>query len=161
IDEPVPANGADRPTGGRTMRVLVLLSLALSIIGLTETRAERRIALVIGNSAYVNATPLRNPRNDAGDMAETLRKVGFEVALGLDLDQQHFAQAIEQFARSLDGADVALFYYAGHGLQMNERNYLVSTNAQLQNEFLLTSETIDLEAIVRLMESKSPVNLVF
>src|SRR5690349_18605876 len=98
------------------MRVLALLALAVSLLGATDARAERRIALVIGNSAYVNATPLRNPRNDASDMADTLRKVGFEVALGLDLDQQRFAQAIEQFARSLDGADVALFYYAGHGL---------------------------------------------
>jgi uncharacterized caspase-like protein len=139
------------------------LLLCLSVLALPATgaQAERRVALVIGNSAYANTTALRNPRNDAGDMADALRKVGFEVAVGLDLDQQRFAQAIERFARALDGADVALFYYAGHGLQMNERNFLVSVDAKLQNEFLLTSETIDLEAIVRLMESKSPVNLVF
>lgn len=139
----------------------LLLSLMLLACSIGDARAERRVALVIGNSAYANAAPLRNPRNDASDMADALRKVGFEVALGLDLDQQKFAQAIERFARALDGADVALFYYAGHGLQMNERNFLVSVSAKLENEFLLTSETIDLEAIVRLMESKAPVNLVF
>jgi hypothetical protein len=143
------------------IRTLLLLTLLAFAAGTTTASAERRVALVIGNSAYENAAVLRNPRNDASDMAQELRKVGFEVQLGLDLDQQHFAQSIEQFARAMDGADVALFYYAGHGLQMNDRNYLVSVNAKLQNEFLLTSETIDLEAIVRLMESKSPVNLVF
>ena len=139
----------------------LLVFLAILALSAGDARAERRIALVIGNSAYASAATLRNPRNDASDMADALRKVGFEVAIGFDLDQQKFAQAIERFARALDGADVALFYYAGHGLQMNERNFLVSVDAKLQNEFLLTSETIDLEAIVRLMESKSPVNLVF
>ena len=140
---------------------LLLLCLTILALSIYDARAERRVALVIGNSAYANAAPLRNPGNDASDMADALRKVGFEVAIGLDFDQQKFAQAIQQFARALDGADVALFYYAGHGLQMNERNFLVSVDARLQNEFLLTSETIDLEAIVRLMESKSSVNLVF
>ena len=123
--------------------------------------AERRVALVIGNAGYKHATALRNPGNDAGDVAETLKKLGFEVLLGRDLDQQEFAKTIEQFARALDDADIGLFFYAGHGLQMNDKNYLVSTNARLENEFLLSSETIELDAIVRLMESKSATNLVF
>lgn len=123
--------------------------------------AERRVALVIGNSAYQHATALRNPGNDANDVAEALKKVGFEVQLGVDLDQQGFARTIEQFARTLDEADVGLFFYAGHGVQMNDKNYLVSVNAKLENEFLLSSETIELDAIVRLMESKAAVNLVF
>ena len=144
-----------------SIRTLILILFAFAAVATTTAKAERRTALVIGNSNYENASALRNPRNDASDMAEKLRKVGFDVQLGLDLTQQQFAQAIEQFARTLDGTDVALFYYAGHGLQMNERNYLVSVNAKLQNEFLMTSETIDLEAIVRLMESKAPINLVF
>jgi uncharacterized caspase-like protein len=123
--------------------------------------AERRVALVIGNSAYAHASALRNPGNDANDVAETLKKLGFEVQLGTDLDQPGFARTIEQFARMLDEADVGLFFYAGHGVQMNDKNYLVSVNAKLENEFLLSSETIELDAIVRLMESKAPINLVF
>src|SRR3954453_2068495 len=141
--------------------VLWLVLLTVWLTAALPARAERRVALVIGNSAYVNAAGLRNPRNDAADMAETLKKLGFEVELGLDLDQQNFAVTIEKFARALDGADVGLFFYAGHGLQLNDKNYLVSTNARLDNEFLLSSETIGLEAIVRLMESKTAVNLVF
>ena len=142
-------------------RLMVLLSLAMTLITASAAHAERRVALVIGNAAYSNAASLRNPRNDANDMAETLKKLGFEVQLGLDLDQKGFASTIEDFARALDGADVGLFFYAGHGLQLNDKNYLVSVNARLENEFLLAAETMDLTAIVRLMESKAAVNLVF
>jgi uncharacterized caspase-like protein len=127
----------------------------------SAANAERRVALVIGNSEYVHAKTLRNPRNDAIDMAETLKKLDFKVVLGLDLDQQNFARMIDQYARMLEDADVGLFYYAGHGLQINEKNYLVSTSARLENEFLVSSEAIELDSIVRLMESRVPVNLVF
>ena len=61
---------------------------------------------------------------------------------------------VEKFARELEGADVGLLFYAGHALQINEKNYLVSTDARLENEFLIASESIELEPIVRLMESK-------
>jgi uncharacterized caspase-like protein len=142
-------------------RLMILAGFALTLVTASAAHADRRVALVVGNSAYASAASLRNPRNDASDMAETLKKLGFEVELGLDLDQQNFAVTIEKFARALDGADVGLFFYAGHGLQLNDKNYLVSINAKLENEFLMSSETIDLTAIVRLMESKTPVNLVF
>ena len=90
-----------------------------------------------------------------------LKQVGFEVTLGLDLDQRGFGMMIEKFARELEGADVGLLFYAGHALQINEKNYLVSVNARLENEFLIASEAIELEPIVRLMESKTQTNLIF
>ena len=142
-------------------RLIVLASLAMTLFTASAASADRRVALVIGNAAYSNAASLRNPRNDATDMADMLKKLGFEVELGLDLDQKSFATTIESFARSLEGAEVGLFFYAGHGLQLNDKNYLVSVNAKLENEFLLASETMDLTSIVRLMESKTAVNLVF
>ena len=126
-----------------------------------DARAEKRVALVVGNAAYVHTPALRNPRNDASDIAALLKKEGFDVSLGLDLDQQKFASLVDQFARQLDDADVALFYYAGHGLQINNKNYLVSVNARLTSEFFVSSETIELDAIIGLMESKVPINLVF
>jgi uncharacterized caspase-like protein len=145
--------------------MLARLAMAVGILAaglLPQTAsAERRVALVVGNSGYSHAAALRNPGNDATDVAETLKRLGFEVLLGRDLDQQNFAKTIEQFARALDDAEIGLFFYAGHGLQMNDKNYLVSTNARLENEFLLSSETIELDTIVRLMESKAPTNLVF
>jgi uncharacterized caspase-like protein len=140
---------------------LLIASVLAAALWSAEASAERRVAMVIGNSAYRHATALRNPGNDASDVAQALKGLGFEVLLGVDLDQQGFAQQIEQFARMLDEADVGLFFYAGHGVQMNDKNYLVSTNARLENEFLLSSETIELDSIVRLMESKAPINLVF
>jgi hypothetical protein len=140
---------------------LLLGLLAAAFVAPRSAHAERRVALVVGNSAYVNATALRNPRNDAADIAETLKKLGFEVDIGLDLDQRGFAQTIEKFGRDLEGADVGLFFYAGHALQINEKNYLVSTAAKLENEFLITSETMELEPIIRLMESKASINLIF
>jgi uncharacterized caspase-like protein len=143
-------------------RLMMVTGLVVTmLVTASAAHADRRVALVVGNSAYASAASLRNPRNDASDMAETLKKLGFEVELGLDLDQQNFAVTIEKFARALDGADVGLFFFAGHGLQLNDKNYLVSINAKLENEFLMSSETIDLTSIVRLMESKAAVNLVF
>ncbi len=99
------------------LRAMILFGLLAATLLPESAQAERRVALVVGNSAYANAASLRNPRNDANDFAESLKKMGFEVELGLDLDQQGFARTIENFARSLDGADVGLFFFAGHGLQ--------------------------------------------
>jgi formylglycine-generating enzyme required for sulfatase activity/uncharacterized caspase-like protein len=145
----------------RGIALLGTLICAFLLSGFASAaHADRRVALVVGNSAYSSAAALRNPSNDARDMAEALKKLGFEVVLGIDLDQDRFATTIETFARTLDSADVALFFYAGHGLQINDKNYLVSINAELTNEFLITSETIQLDAIIRLMESKTPINIV-
>src|SRR4030088_1878366 len=132
-------------------RLMMLTGLvAMMLASASAAHADRRVALVVGNSAYASAASLRNPRNDASDMAEMLGKLGFEVELGLDLDQQNFAVTIEKFARALDGADVGLFFFAGHGLQLNDRNYLVSIDAKLNSEFFVSAETVELDAIVRL-----------
>jgi hypothetical protein len=141
--------------------LLAVFALAVGLMIASPASAERRIALVVGNAHYDHTGLLANPRNDAQDVAEKLKGLGFEVMLSVDLDQASFAHAIDDFARRLDGADVGLFYYAGHALQMNEKNYLVSTNAKLESAFLVPAETIELEPVVRLMESKVPVNLIF
>jgi len=142
-------------------RLFMITLVAATILGVADAKAEKRVALVIGNATYANASVLRNPRNDATDMAATLKTLGFDVIVGLDLDQPKFAATVDRFARQLDDADVALFFYAGHGLQINDKNYLVSVNARLSSEFLISSETIELDGIINLMESKVPVNLVF
>ena len=112
--------------------------------------AEKRVALVVGNSAYVHATPLPNPVNDAGDMAKALTEVGFEVILGLDVDKPAFDAKVRDFARALDKADVALFFYAGHGLQASGRNYLVPVDASLQGE-----RDLDFEAVSRRLRAEA------
>lgn len=93
--------------------LLALLCLAIA----APAHAEKRVALVIGNSAY-RAARLENPKHDAELMAETLRGVGFTLVGGsaqLDLDGGKFRDAIKEFGKELQGADVGLFYYAGHG----------------------------------------------
>jgi uncharacterized caspase-like protein len=142
-------------------RAFALLGFVAAVLVGADARAERRVALVIGNAQYEHAATLRNPLNDANDIAALLKTLGFEVMVGTDLDQRAFARQIDQFGRMLDGADVGLFYYAGHGLQVNDKNYLVSTRAKLENEFLVPAEAVELDSIVRLMESRSRVNLVF
>jgi Caspase domain len=142
-------------------RCLMAVLGVIGCLAATQALAERRVALVIGNAQYAHTPALPNPRNDAQDIADALRRVGFEVTLGYDLDQTRFARTIDDFARALDGADVGLFFYAGHGLQINEKNYLVSTEAKLESTFLVPSETIELDAIIRLMESKANTNLIF
>ena len=142
-------------------RCLMAVLGVIGCLAATQAVAERRVALVVGNAQYAHTPALPNPRNDAQDIADALRRVGFEVTLGYDLDQTKFARTIDDFARALEGADVGLFFYAGHGLQINEKNYLVSTEAKLESTFLVPSETIELDAIIRLMESKANTNLIF
>ncbi len=125
--------------------------------------AEKRVALVIGNSAYVHANPLPNPANDANDVAAALKEVGFEVILGLDLDKRGFDIKVRDFARALDQADVALFYYAGHGLQASGRNYLVPVDAQLKGERDLDFEGVSADFVLKQMELEraGKTNIVF
>src|SRR5690348_9076748 len=152
-----------RSLGERPMkRVLVAIFLAFTgLMAVSPASAERRVALVVGNAHYNYTARLLNPRNDATDIAEKLKALGFDVTLRLDLDQANFAAAVDEFARRLEGADVGLLYYAGHALQVNEKNFLVSVNAKLENAFLVPGETIELEPIIRLMESKVATNLIF
>jgi hypothetical protein len=125
--------------------------------------AEKRVALVVGNSAYVHANPLPNPVNDAGDMAKALAEAGFEVILGLDLKKVAFDGKVRDFARALEKADVALFFYAGHGLQASGRNYLVPVDASLQVERDLDFEAVSIDFVLKQMEleREGKTNVVF
>jgi uncharacterized caspase-like protein len=125
--------------------------------------AEKRVALVVGNSAYAHAAVLPNPVNDASDMAAALTQVGFEVILGLDLNKSAFDAKVRDFARALDRADVAVFFYAGHGLQASNRNYLVPVDARLQVERDLDFEAISVDFVLKQMEleREGKTNVVF
>jgi uncharacterized caspase-like protein len=106
------------------------------------------VALVIGNAAYQSTQLLANPRNDASDVADALKRVSFEVVLERDLDKRGMERAIAQFARDARDADAALFYCAGHGLQHRGLNYLVPTDARLEDEFSLNFEMTRLEDVL-------------
>lgn len=123
--------------------------------------AARRLALVIGNSDYQHTTTLKNAHRDAADMAAALKRLGFEVQVGVNLTEDRFADMISRFSASLADADVALFFYAGHGIQYRNRNYLIPVDARLAGEFRLKREAIALNDIIDQMEAQVPVNLVF
>jgi len=123
--------------------------------------AEERAAFIVGNSAYSDAAELQNPGNDAALMADTLSGLGFDVDLQLELTRAGFSRAFSDFLRTHDGADVMLFYYAGHGIQFEERNYLLGTDAELVSEFDISGETIALDTVIEAMERRSKAALVF
>jgi TPR repeat protein len=126
--------------------------------------AEKRVALVIGNSAYQAVPKLPNPDNDAKLMSDTLLSLGFFVVGGaarLDLDKSGFDAALEEFSRQLVGADVALFYYAGHGVETHGLNYLVPVDAHPQDEADVFAQMVSTSDILdRLEKSSTRINLV-
>ena len=123
--------------------------------------AEKRVALVIGNSAYQHTAALKNPSNDATDIAGKLRALGFEVIDGTDLSKGEMESRIRAFADKLQGSDVGLFFYAGHGLAADGRNFLAPVDAKLQSETDLDFEAVDLSLVLKQMERNSRVSLVF
>jgi hypothetical protein len=152
-----------RGLSGRIV-TLLLLALAVFVVCVRPAAAEKRIALVIGNSAYRNITPLDNPSRDASLVAETLSGLGFTLVGGraqLDLDKPAMDNAVQTFGRQVQGADVALFYYAGHGVQVSGSNYLVPTSANPTREADVDFQMTDVNLVLRQMQgSGTRLNLV-
>jgi uncharacterized caspase-like protein len=107
------------------MRLVAAFAFAVMVtcLGVAPGYAEKRVALVIGNSAYTGGAGLANPVNDAADVTAALPGIGFEVVPGTDLSLTGFAQIIDTFREKAKGADVALVYYAGHAMQFEEQNW--------------------------------------
>ena len=150
------AVGARRAVLGWAMAILTLGSPAC-------WAADNRVALVIGNSAYANANKLANPANDAADMGAHLKKLGFNVFLGLDLDKAGFDAKIRDFAAALEDSGTAILFYAGHGLQVGGQNFLVPVDAKLARERDLEFEAVKLDFILKQMElgRENKTNIVF
>ena len=146
------------------MRLAFVLSILMLAFSTLDCRADKRIALVVGNSNYQSVASLNNPRNDAVLIADTLRKAGFTLVgnrAQLDLDKANFDKAIQTFGNELTGADVALFYYAGHGVQIRNVNYLVPVSANPVKEADVDFQMVDVGLILRQMEgSGTKLNLV-
>ncbi len=141
----------------------ILLALMFAVAAPSLAHAETRLALVIGNSAYANASPLANPANDAKDVAEKLKALGFDVKLGLDLDKRGFDATLRDFSTALESADSALVFYAGHGLQIAGRNYLIPVDAKLERERDVEFESVSLDFVLKQMEldRDKKTNIVF
>ena len=136
--------------------IVLLLSIGFSQLAL----AQKRIALVIGNSDYKDV-PLTNPVNDAEDISAALRETGFDVYTYTNVNRKQMREAIRVFGDNLRQADVGLFYFAGHGIQIKGRNYLVPLAIDVRAADEVQDESIDASAVLRKMESAgNAVNIV-
>src|SRR5882762_11661423 len=117
------------------MRYFTLfLSLVAMALSANSAQAERRVAFVVGNGAYKNVAQLPNPPVDAKAMAAVLRNVGFEVVEGSNLTRDTMTERLLEFGKKAQGADVAVFFYAGHGIAIGGTNYLLPVDADIRSE---------------------------
>ncbi len=122
--------------------------------------AENRVALVVGNAAYQNASALANPRNDARAIAEKLAGIGFDVILREDLDGQGFRVALGEFSEAALNADIALFFYAGHGIELAGQNFLIPVDAKMKSEATAQFETVPLEQVLTAVRSARKLGMI-
>ncbi len=135
-----------------------LLIHLLSTFALSAT--ERRVALVIGNGAYKSA-PLRNPVNDAIDIADALEKLGFSVIQRINADQRTMEESIRDFGKKLRLGGTGLFYFAGHGIQIKGRNYLIPIGAAIESEADVKYESVDAGRVLAQMEeAENSLNII-
>lgn len=122
--------------------------------------AERRVALVVGNSNYL-MSPLPNPVNDARDLAQALGELKFEVMYQENLSQKELRAAIRTFGEKIKAGGVGLFYYAGHAIQLQGRNYLIPVNARISKEAEIEPESVDFSLVLAQMQSaQNHMNIV-
>ena len=158
-----PATAAKGFMTARTPSFLCSLAvcvLVLFVSGGVAARAADRLALVIGNAHYSSAPALSNPTNDAEDLASSLRSLGFEVIERSDATRAAMADAVREFSEKLEGVDTALFFYAGHGVQVNGDNYLVPVDAKIDSPSDVRFGTINLNDIMGEMEGKGHAAII-
>nr|WP_319386151.1 caspase family protein [uncultured Roseibium sp.] len=119
----------------------------------------KRVALIIGNSAYEHAPVLPNPKNDATDLMESLKRLGFTVILGLDQSKVAMEGTVRAYVRAIQDADVALFFYAGHAMQLSGRNYLIPIDAKLEDQTAVDFETIELGTLLDYMNAPGRLSI--
>jgi uncharacterized caspase-like protein len=138
------------------IRPLVAGALLAAMPSFAQTAAgEGKVALVIGNAAYPSAQ-LRNPVNDARAMAVKLRALGFAVDIRTDASLREMTRAISQFGRTLKPGSVGLFYFAGHGVQVRGKNFLIPVDAEIDGEAAVRSEAVDVDQV---LEQLGPARL--
>ncbi|MCP4615592.1 MAG: peptidase [Bradyrhizobium sp.] len=145
------------------MRYLtVLFSLICMALTVTSAQADRRVAFVVGNGAYKNVAQLPNPPIDAKAMASALRNVGFEVVEGTNLTRDKMTERLLDFGKKAQGADVAVFFYAGHGIAISGTNYLLPVDADIKSEMdVKLGAAINIDLTLDQTMGDAKVKLVF
>lgn len=141
---------------GLLVWVLSLMVWATQATG----ESPRRVALLLGNADYSHVAKLANPANDARDIGAALERIGFTVMLRLDLDDGEMRRALRDFAKDATEADVSLIYYAGHGIEIDNTNYLIPVNAELKSDRDAEFEAIRLESVVEALSDARGLKIV-
>ncbi len=145
-------------------RVFTVLFTCILLLGFCFTPAayaqEKRVALVIGNSDYENVSRLTNPTNDAEDLGNALVRLGFEVTSGMNLDYREMRLVLRDFSEKAANADVALVYFAGHGIEIDKTNYLIPVNAELKRDRDIEFEAIQLDTVIASLSDAKGVRMV-
>jgi hypothetical protein len=140
----------------------VVVSLICMLLSAQAARADRRVAFVVGNGAYKNVAQLPNPPIDSKAMASVLRNVGFEVVEGTDLTRDKMTERLLEFGKKAQGADIAVFFYAGHGIAISGTNYLLPIDADIKSEMdVKLGGAINIDLTLDQTMSDAKVKLVF
>jgi Caspase domain len=135
--------------------------LAAGILSATAASADRRVALVIGNTAYKNASTLPNTVNDATAISGLFKSIGFEVVISrTDLGVVDFKRSVREFLITAENADMAVVYYAGHGVEIGGTNYLVPVDAKLNRDYDVEDEAVSLDRIIWALQTVKRLRLI-
>ena len=145
---------------GRWVAGLLSFFLVIAFLNPARAAVERKVALVIGNAAYTTVSPLPNPINDASAVAEELKAIGFDVMLRDNLDNSGLRHALQDFEDKVAGSQIAIVYYAGHGIEINGINYLIPTDAKLARDSHVVDEAVSLDRVIASMSAASTLSLV-
>jgi uncharacterized caspase-like protein len=143
------------------MRLLYLATILMGLLALPSAgSAQSRVALVIGNSAYQNVPQLPTPVNDASDISESLKRLGFDVRTVTNAGYDDMRRALITFGQQARGAEFAVIFFAGHGMEIGGENWLIPVDAQLVTDFDVPNESIGLQSLTRAVSNTSALGLV-
>ncbi|ARQ12766.1 peptidase C14 caspase family protein (plasmid) [Rhizobium etli] len=152
----------------RLAAILLIFLTALVFHGLEQPAVAasgdqdgRRVALIVGNSVYKTLPSLPNPANDVQEVANTLRRAGFDVTIGINVDRIGLENTVRSFLRSANNAEAGLIYYSGHGIQVGGQNFIVPVDATLETPYDVETQTMPLDLILNHLKQNSRVQLIF
>ncbi len=143
----------------RKVTIVMAAFFSLQVLA-AQVWATQRVALVIGNAAYEHAPRLANPLNDANDIGAALSRLGFKVTRFEDADYDRMRRGLKAFTRTAAGAEIAVVFYAGHGIEVDKRNFLIPVDARLVSDREVEFETVSLDLVSRAVEGASGLGLV-
>ena len=150
----------DRRMNPKLCCAVVSVVIFLLFFVSSSAMSAQRVALVIGNSNYAHVPILPNPRNDASDIGAALERLGFAVTRLENVDRNSLWQGLQEFKRAASVSKVAAVFYAGHGIEVDQRNFLVPVDARLASDQDVEFETVPLDLVMRALDGASELRLV-